>query len=323
LGLLAVLGVALTPDYGMGWDEPAERLNAFVSAKYVAQRLAPELARHQPRLADIPDLRQHRDADHGVLFMLPLVVAEALWPADPAAWAYRRHLAGFLLFVAGVWAVYRLGTMLQGSWRWGLMGAGLLVVSPRIFAEAFYNYKDVVFLSLFALAMLTLLRLLRRPTAGRALLHALATAAAIDVRAMGVLLPALTLGFVALEMVCRPVRRRGFGGALGLYVPALAGLVVLGWPYLWDNPVQYLGAALGSFGHYAKAMEVFYLGRFVAVQALPWHYAPVWLLITTPVPYVVLFGLGLWGLARAASMRRCRRPGAGCPGCWAGAVAAA
>ena len=299
LGLLAVLGVAFTPDYGMGWDEPAERLNALVSAKYVALRLAPELARHQPRLADIPDLRQHRDADHGVLFLLPLVAAEARWPADPAVWARRRHLAGFLLFVAGAWAVYRLGALLLGSWRGGLAGAGLLVLSPRLFAEAFYNYKDVVFLSLFALAMLTLLRLLRRPTAGRALWHAVATAAAIDVRAMGVLLPVLTLGFAALEMAYRPVRRRGFAGALGLYVPVLAGLVVLGWPYLWDNPVRYLGAALGSFGHYAKAMDVFYLGRFVAVRALPWHYVPVWLLITTPVPCVVLFGLGLLELLRA------------------------
>ena len=77
-GLLAVLGVALTRDYGMSWDEPADRLNAFVSAKYVALRLAPALARRQPRLTDIPDLAHYPDADHGVLFMLPLVVMEAL-----------------------------------------------------------------------------------------------------------------------------------------------------------------------------------------------------------------------------------------------------
>jgi hypothetical protein len=299
LGLLAGLGVALHRDYGMGWDEPADRLNAFVSAKYVALQLAPQVAARQPRLADIPNLRQHRDADHGVLFMLPWVVAEALWPGpDPAEWAYRRHLFGFWLFGAGVWAVYRLGQARLGSWRWGLVGAGLLVLSPRLFAEAFYNYKDVVFLSLFALAMLTLVRLLRRPTAGRALWHALATAAALDVRSMGVLLPLLTLGFGALEMGFRPVRRQGLAGALGLYLLAAAALAVLGWPYLWANPVHYLGAALRSFGHYAKPMDVLYWGQFVSIQALPWHYAPVWLLITTPLPYVGLWVVGLWGMAR-------------------------
>ncbi|MGY3090750.1 hypothetical protein ACVWYF_003811 [Hymenobacter sp. UYAg731] len=298
-GLLALLGVVLHRDYGMGWDEPAERLNAFVSAKYVALKLAPELARRQPRLADIPDLRHHPDADHGVLFMLPWVGLEALRPGpDPAEWAYRRHLAGFLLFVAGAWAVYRLGRARLGSWHWGLVGAGLLVLSPRIFAEAFYNYKDIVFLSLFALAVLTLTRLLRRPTAGRVLLHALATAAAIDVRTMGVLLPLLTLGFGALEMWARPVRRRGLAGALGLYLPVAMALVVLGWPYLWENPWGNFKAAFSSFGHYAIPIDVFYLGRFVSTQALPWHYGPVWLFITTPLPYVLLFGIGVAGMSR-------------------------
>ncbi|WP_158010085.1 hypothetical protein [Hymenobacter glacialis] len=124
-GLLALLGVALHRDYGMSWDEPADRLNAFVSAKYVALQLAPALAKRQPRLADIPDLSRHRDADHGVLFMLPLVVLEAVWPgSDPAEWAYRRHLVGFLLFLAGGGGGVPAGAGAAGQLALGAGGSG-------------------------------------------------------------------------------------------------------------------------------------------------------------------------------------------------------
>jgi hypothetical protein len=75
------------------------------------------------------------------------------------------------------------------------LGAALLVFSPRIFAEAFHNYKDLVFMNLFAVGAYTLTRLLRRPTAKRAAVHALVTALATDVRIMGLLLPVLTVGF--------------------------------------------------------------------------------------------------------------------------------
>jgi hypothetical protein len=312
-GLLALLGVALHRHYGMGWDEPAERLNAFVSAKYVALRLAPGLVQHQPRLADIPDLHRHRDADHGVLFLLPLAVAEALWPGpDPAEWAYRRHLVGFWLFVAGAWALYRMGKSRFGNWRWGLVAACMLVLSPRLFAEAFYNYKDVVFLSLFTLALYTLTRWLRRPTAGRAVVHALATAAAIDVRTMGILLPVLTLGFAGLELWARPRQGRRLLGSAALYGPVLVAAVVLGWPYLWEAPLPNLSAALHSFSQYAKPLQVFYAGRFVDVHHLPWHYAPVWIGITTPLPYVLAFAVGLAGLAAGlvrSPLRWLRRTG--------------
>lgn len=80
---------------------------------------------------------------------------------------------------------------------------------------------------------------------------------------------------------------------LGLWNTDIGSRVGVGWPYQCENPMGNFMAALRSFGHYAKPMEVFYLGRFVAIQDLPWHYAPVWLFITSPLPYVVLFSIGL------------------------------
>ncbi|HEX8327912.1 MAG TPA: hypothetical protein VF629_10250 [Hymenobacter sp.] len=298
-GGLLLLGLLLTRDYGMAWDEPAEREAGYISLRYVAQRLAPQVL-EAGHLAHLPELRTYRDADHGVAFQLPLAVMEAAFARHDIQAAYwLRHFLTFSTFLLGTWAVYRLGRERFGSWRWGLVGAAMLVLSPRIFAEAFYNYKDLVFMNLFALGGLTLTRLLQRPTAGRAMVHALVTALASDVRIMGVLLPILTVGFGALEMWARPARRRVLARTVAVYVAATGPLVVLFWPYLWEAPVQRLWECFGSYRRYRQTLKVFYLGQFESCQRLPWHYLSVWLLVTTPVVYSLLFFGGAGTVLRA------------------------
>ena len=53
-GLLLLLGIALHRDYGVSWDESENRENGAVNLKYVAQRLAPQLARQRSSYATIP-----------------------------------------------------------------------------------------------------------------------------------------------------------------------------------------------------------------------------------------------------------------------------
>ncbi|WP_188557739.1 hypothetical protein [Hymenobacter glacieicola] len=307
-GVLVLLGVALHRDYGVGWDEQLDRLNGIINAKYVALRLAPELARRQPTFAEIPDMSENSDADHGVLYQLPLVVLEKVAGAEDSRDVYfLRHLVIWLTCVAGTYALYRVATGYLGSWRWGLLIAAALVLSPRLFAESFYNYKDVVFLGFFTLGIATLRRWLRQPIWRHAAVHALAVGAAIDVRTMGVLLLGLTVGFAGLEAWFRPAERRQLATSLAVFVPLTAAVVVAGWPYLWENPVGNFLSAFQSFSRYRAEMLTVYLGQEISIQHLPWHYAPVWLLVTTPLPYSVLFGVGV-GVVAAQALRR--------PGAW-------
>ncbi|QJX46882.1 phospholipid carrier-dependent glycosyltransferase [Hymenobacter taeanensis] len=303
-GLLLLLGLGLYRDYGVGWDEQIDRLNGIINAKYVAMQLAPELAKRQPTFAEIPDLYGSQDTDHGVFYQLPLVILEKVAHVEDSRDVYLlRHLVIWLTCAAGTWVVYRLGAWRFGSWHWGLLTAALLVLSPRLFAESFYNYKDPVFMGFFALGIYTLVRWLRHPTWQRALLHALATGAATDVRTMGVLLLPLTLGFGALELWQRPLVRRQLLLSGVLYLPFTALVVVVGWPYLWENPIGHFLEVFQSFSRYRTDMLTVYLGQEISVRQLPWHYVPVWLLVTTPPAYSVLFVLGLASVAWAAAQR--------------------
>ena len=295
--LLLLVGLFCYRDYGVSWDEATLRQNGMVNAKYIASQLAPAWTAREPKFANVADIHGNFDNHHGVLFELPVVVlAKCLGVADSRAYYLLRHLAVFCCFVGGVWALYRLARTRLGSWQWGLLLSALLVLSPRFFAEAFYNGTDIVFMALFAVGVYTLVRLVRRPTLRRALLHGLVTAAAVDVRILGTLLVALTLGMAVLEIAFGQPGRQGrwaLARALALYLAVAAAGTVAGWPYLWEAPVPHFLYAFRSLSHYPWTGQMLYLGRSISAQQLPWHYAPVWIFITTPLAYTGAFLVGV------------------------------
>jgi len=297
-GSLLLLGIWLHRDYGVSWDEPTDHQNGSVSGRYVAELLLPGLLRGNPTLATIPPITNYTDNDHGVAFELPVAaLGLLLTPGNQQGYFFLRHLLIFFTAVVGIWALYRLGSIyFRREWL-GLLAALLLVLSPRLFAESFFNGKDVPFMVFFALGMYTLVRLLARPTSGRVLAHALATAVAIDIRVPGVLLVAFTLGMLGLEILWPVAERLSVRRGLLLvisYLVLTAVFVVVGWPALWADPVGHFITSFRSLSHYKwPAATNFYLGQHVPAKQLPWHYIPVWIASTTPVLYLAAAVLGL------------------------------
>lgn len=308
-GLLLLLGVWLVDDYGVSWDEPNNHLNGLVSLKYVASLLpVGDGLRQHPTFATTPDIRQFKDAHHGPLFEMVVVVVSYLFTDhDSRSYFLVRHLLVFAVFGGGVWAVYQLGRRWLRSWRWGLLVAALLVASPRIFAEAFYNGKDIVFMACFALAMHTLLRLLARPTVGQAVGHGLAIAVAVDIRVQGLQL--LLFTGLALALAARAAQRQPLASRPAYGCPAAIAVAtalvgtVAGWPYLWAHSLPELLATSSQAVRYSWGFTTLYLGDFLKASALPWHYIPLWMLLTIPLPYVLAAGWGLWHAAGRASSR--------------------
>ncbi|MCC3155994.1 glycosyltransferase family 39 protein [Hymenobacter sp. 15J16-1T3B] len=305
-GVVLLLGLLLHRDYGVSWDEPVDRLNGMVNAKYVAEKLAPAVARRQDNYALIPDLATYADQDHGVVFELPSILLQKLLRLEEPQQVYwTRHLLIYLLYTGGLLAFYKLARLRFGDWRLALLGTAVLYCTPRLFADAFYNAKDGLFLAFFTVAMFTLARLLRHPTATRGLWHGVATGVAIALRVNGVLLAPLTiLGFV-LWLGQRHRGSRGLWEAAGLWVLLSTATTVLCWPFLWEHPWAHFAQAFSNFRQFSRgASTVLYGGGWVSALDLPWHYAPWWLLITTPLAYTAAFGLG----AAAWLLRYGRRP---------------
>lgn len=290
LGYLA-LGLWITPDYGVSWDEPIQRRHGIVTADYINRFLGLQA----PRYNDEFELETYEFRHYGVLFTTLAFGLERMLGLE--TWRQQhlmRHYLVFLLFWLGTIGFYQLLRYRYGNWKWILAGMLFLLLCPRLFAHSFFNVKDAVLVAAVLWAMYTMVRFLDTPRWTWALAHGFASAIAIDIRIVAVIIPALTLGWWLIRLLSV---RPSLGKALfplGLYGLITAVVLVIGWPYLWANPLANFLEAYRVMGHYQWGGEVRLWGEFLyPAGGLAWWYLPSWMLITIPVGITLFFLAGL------------------------------
>ena len=231
---LLLLGLGIFRDYGLSWDESIQRQYGKMVYSYITEG-------DEEVLGD-----RHRH--YGPVFQVLLYSMEKVFGLEDSRSIYlMRHLATFLVFWVGLLFFCLMCKYLFASWSIGLLGCAFLGLSPRIFAHGFYNPKDIPFTAVFIIGMYTLIRYLDRKTVRAAAVHAVVCAIAIDIRIVGVMLPAITIlasGLVAVKYRSIHRETRRIRLSIGVYVPVLIGAVLLLWPTLWRDPI---GGFLGAF----------------------------------------------------------------------------
>lgn len=274
---LLLLGLFCFRDYGLPWDDPKQRWIGTENLKIAVQEKS-----------ELPEVQEQY---YGPAYEILLVAAEKILriEKDTEKVFLMRHLAIFLTFVFSGYFFFRLAERLLGNWQAGLTAASFLIFSPRIFADAFYNSKDIGFLAAFILVFYTLQKLFHKKTTAAALLHALTCAVLIDIRIAGVLAVAFTVIGLTIRRDFKP---------LFIFLPATFALAVLFWPAAWHSPASHFLEAFKAMQHYNWGGTVLYFGEYLKGDQIPWHYIPVWIGITTPLPYLLFFGLGLFAWRR-------------------------
>jgi hypothetical protein len=279
------LGIIAFSDYGISTDELTQRGIGKVVLKYMFN--------------SDQEMLTFKDKYYGPIVEILLVAVERAFRLenDPRAIYLMRHLLIFLMFYAGVFFFYLLCTYRFSSWKIGMLGSLFLVLSPRIFADSFYNSKDIPFLAMLIVCMYTLSRYLENNTLSRAAVHAIASALLIDIRIPGIMLPFITIFFVFADLIFgnkRKVKIKITLMSLIVYTSVLILCTILFWPVLWKNPLINFINAFKEMSNYPWTGYNLYLGNQLrGGSALPWHYIPVWLIITTPPMYVFFALIGI------------------------------
>lgn len=285
---LIILGSLIFKDYGMSNDEWRERVTGTVTANYLTEKFIPSMSKE-----DIPALETYKDRDYGVAFSLPAVILEYAFglKSDRNVFHFRHYLT-FLMFMIGVFAVYQMASR-RFSNRWiGLLAATFMLLSPRIFADSFYNSKDIVFMAAYALAINTAIMYMLTPSIKNAIIHAFVTAYAIDIRVMAVVVPAATILILFIRLFRREIYLKKMIITLATYLVLSGVLVVIMWPWLWTDPLGNFIQAFENMSKFRWHGSELYFGELIKATNLPWHYTFTWIGITTPIIYLVLFIVG-------------------------------
>jgi hypothetical protein len=294
---LSIGGLVIIPDFGIGFDEVVNRRNGEVSFNYIKDLVSEYFKVNFNQQASIVgsnlnDLNTYQDRDYGVAFDLPAYAIERFFSIESSYYQYLlRHGLTYLIFLSGCVAIYETIRYRHRNSSLAVFAVIILICSPRIFGDAFHNSKDISFMSVYAITTYCMIRFFSGFSLKASFLFAVATALAINLRIIGVIFPIGTSIIFALHLFSRYSQREVI--SYGFYLTACFLLTIAFWPWLWENPVDNFITAFTNMSRFRWDGWVLYFGELYPVRQLPWHYLPVWVGISTPLLYILLFIIGV------------------------------
>ncbi|WP_319230390.1 phospholipid carrier-dependent glycosyltransferase [Draconibacterium orientale] len=217
-----------------------------------------------------------------------------------------RHFTGAVFFFLLLLFAGLLGKELTGSYWVAATVVLSLMLTPRLFGQAFGNLKDIPFAAGYVAGICFIIKYLKQfPKVNWKTVIGLGLAIAFtcSVRIGGLILFAyLALGIVVL-ILSKPFllkyivsTKSCFVRLMGQWlVIVLAGyfLGLLFWPYALHDVVRHPLESLSVMEHYKISIKQLFEGEVIWSSSLPWHYLIKWILIATPE--FVLLGILYFG----------------------------
>lgn len=293
--LLAVnimIGLFTFRNYGLSWDEPlfyeyADALGyAYSPREWFSGNFDLENSYG-------PSAEDHKTRGPGYLFLARNFVygIESLGSDSASAW----HLVNFLFFQLGVYFFYRLAT------RWMSSAAALAATmffsfQPLLWGHAFINPKDPPFLVFFLASvcfgfeMIDDIESNAKSKSWKIVAAAFCLGIATSIRVLGPLAGLLVVAYAAfaarkdLKHFLRP---------LATYSAVAIVVMLLTWPYLWENPISRLIETLRFMSDNPTQLAVLFNGEIFRADEMPRRYLPFMLWSTLTEPTWFLFGVGV------------------------------
>jgi len=267
-------------EYGLSWDEPIQRKTGSISYNYIFE--------HNPHLLS------WKDRDYGVAFELPLYMIEkVLKQQDRYDIFCTRHLVTHIFFLLGALAAFLLIDSIYKNKMLATLAFLFLVLNPRIYTHSFFNTKDLPFLSMLIMCLYLTRLAFNKKNIIRFILLGIGVGLLINIRIMGVIVPATILLFLFLDIFFKEGSVKKNLLLITLFTSISLLVLYASWPFLWHSPIKNFIFAFKNMSKFRWGHSVLFGGQFILAEEIGWQYFPVWFAITTPIIYILTFLTGV------------------------------
>ncbi len=299
--ILFLVGVNIFKDYGAPIDDEFHRLMGFYWLKYVLE-FFPEsniYAKVSSILENINIFNYNVnslapvDLIYGVVFDLPLAILETLFNITDQGQIYlTRHLSIFIIFFISLIFFYKI-LIERFDILVGIIGTSFLVLSPRIFAQSFYNSKDIIFMSLIIISLYFLYKTFKNFNFYNYSSFSLFAALSTATRGIGIILFLIFLISIFLSSLSKfSFFSKNYKKVLWCSILYIFFSIIF-WPYLWSDPIKNFIQAITMLSNHILEIYLLFDSDFIRSTNVPWYYLPKWLTISTPLVYIVFIFLGI------------------------------
>ena len=294
-----IVGSLIYKSFGLSIDEPFHRTSGYFWFYILAKKIFPlwdqlvDLKNSIEQMEWSEQFFRGQFNEYGPLFDLFSVGLEKMFGITSTKGAYElKHLLTFLtFFISGIYFFKIISERFKNE-IFSLLIVFFYFTSPRIFADSFYNCKDIIFMSFCIISIFYFFKSFEKNSLKNLILFSLFAAFATQIRIMGIQL----IFFYLLYFFWQSLEEKKFLKKNSICLISTLFFYFLFlyifWPFLWENPIQNLIKTFLTFSNYEWGLKVFYLGEYINADNLPWHYAIVWIFITSPLVYIFFFLVG-------------------------------
>ena len=286
-------GLLTVRDYGISTDELIERESSLITYRYMVPSVA-DVVTETVNFPELTPLLEYKDRYYGMAVQIPAVVVEHLFGfhLDIRKVFLMRHVYNFLMFFAATIFFYRLCRKLDyGKWM-SLLGVSILILTPRILAHAYYNIKDMMFLSVFVITLYFGFLCIETFSWKRLVPFAFFGALCTNIRVVGAMVVAVCLVTAFVKSLFGEEWKRSFCYCLATAALCF-GFYYMMTPIIWHDTWRQILNLMDTFSNYVVwYTRTYFMGEYILSTELPWYYLFVNIGITTPVFYLAMFVCG-------------------------------